>query len=444
MWHKISQLKNHQGFRKYLANTSWLMAESILRIVILLFVSVYMARYLGPKRFGLLNYANSFVGLFIALATLGLDSIVVRALVTTPERQGEILGTAFGLKTIGAIFMWVIILVAVPMTHNDAQINTLIAIIAFAVIFQAFDVIDFNYQAAVKSKYVVYAKLVKLIISSIIKLSLIVSEAPLIWFAWVYCVDAIVLAAGLTIIYFHNDNKFSVWHWRWPLAKKLLSESWPLIGSLIISLMFMNIDKVMLKELAGISSVGIYTVAAQLSSAFYFIPTITSDSLFPAILKAKANPEVYRAKIKQLFRLFFIIAVSISIIITFISEWIIDLLYGPEYHQAASVLNIHIWTTVFVFLGYASTKWLLVEDKQQIQFFRACIALVTNIILNYFLIIKYGITGAAYATLISWIIGMYVFHFFNHSTFELFILKTEAILFFDIIKLCTRPLWPKG
>jgi O-antigen/teichoic acid export membrane protein len=144
MWQKINQLKNHPGFRKYFANTSWLIAERILRMVVALFVSVYVARYLGPERFGLLNYANSFVGLFIALATLGLDSIVVRELVKTPERREELLGTAFGLKIVGAIFMWLVILAAVPLTHNDTQTNTLIAIIAFAVIFQAFNDVELN------------------------------------------------------------------------------------------------------------------------------------------------------------------------------------------------------------------------------------------------------------------------------------------------------------
>jgi len=44
MWQKINQLKNHPGFRKYVANTSWLIAERILRMVVALFVSVYVAR----------------------------------------------------------------------------------------------------------------------------------------------------------------------------------------------------------------------------------------------------------------------------------------------------------------------------------------------------------------------------------------------------------------
>lgn len=411
------------------------MAERILRIVVALFVSVYVARYLGPERFGLLSYANSFVGLFIALATLGLDSIVVRELVKTPERREELLGTAFGLKIVGAIFMWLLIFAAIPLTNNDTQTNTLIAIIAFAVIFQAFNVINFNYQAEVKSRHVVHAQLVQLVISSIVKLTLIFIEAPLIWFAWVYCLDAVILATGLAIIYLHHNGKFLVWRWKWTIARDLLLESWPLIGSLFMTLAFMNIDKIMIKELMGASPVGLYAVAVQLSTAFYFIPVVVSDSLFPAIIKSKEKPELYLARMKNLFRLLFAISIGISIITTFMSQWVIDTLYGPEYQQASTVLIIHIWTSVFVFLGYASTKWLLVENQQKVQFFRSFFALLANIILNYFLIAEYGIIGAAYATLISWMVGVYFFHFFHRNTFDLFLLKTETMLFFNFITL---------
>ena len=88
---KVILLKNHSGFRKYFDNTSWLLMERIVRMTVSLFVGVYIARYLGPERFGLLSYVNSFVGLFLALATLGIDSIVIRELVKRPGASSEIL-----------------------------------------------------------------------------------------------------------------------------------------------------------------------------------------------------------------------------------------------------------------------------------------------------------------------------------------------------------------
>ncbi len=71
-------------------------------MLIRFFIGVWIARYLGPERFGLLSYAQSFVSLFSAFATLGLDGIVVRELVKHPEKEGELLGIAFVLKLVGA------------------------------------------------------------------------------------------------------------------------------------------------------------------------------------------------------------------------------------------------------------------------------------------------------------------------------------------------------
>ena len=56
-----------QKFSKYFANTSWLLGERVLRMIISLFVGIYVARYLGPERYGLLSYTVSFVWLFSSL-----------------------------------------------------------------------------------------------------------------------------------------------------------------------------------------------------------------------------------------------------------------------------------------------------------------------------------------------------------------------------------------
>ena len=208
---KAVQLKHHSGFRKYFANTSWLLAERIFRMGVLLFVGIYVARYLGPERYGLLSYSNSFVGIFTAIALLGLDGIVVRELVNSPENRDKLLGTSFLLKVVGTLLMWLIILIALFFTNNDLLTNTLIAIIAFSVIFQAFNVIDFNFQAEVKSKYVVQAQFVQLLVTSVTKIILVVKELPLIWFASVFCLDAIILALGLVYTYSYNKGSINKW-----------------------------------------------------------------------------------------------------------------------------------------------------------------------------------------------------------------------------------------
>jgi len=84
---KIKNIWSSSGFKRYFVNTGWLFFERISRMAISLFVGIYVARYLGPGNYGLLSYANSFVILFSAISTLGLDNIVVRDLVKDEKRD---------------------------------------------------------------------------------------------------------------------------------------------------------------------------------------------------------------------------------------------------------------------------------------------------------------------------------------------------------------------
>ena len=430
---KIVQLKHHSGFRKYFANTSWLLGERVLRMAVSLFVGIYVARYLGPERFGLLSYALSFVGIFVALATLGLDEVVVRELIKTPEQREKILGTSFLLKLVGTLLMWAAILVAIPLTENDLQTNILIIIIAFGTVFQAFNVIDLNFQAKVKSKYVVHAQFIQLIISSIVKIILVVNEAPLIWFASVYSLDVIVLAMGLVFAYLYNGDNIFSWKWSFETSKYLLHDSWPLILAGVVISVYMKIDQVMIKEMLGAKEVGLYAAAVKLSEAWYFIPMAITSSLLPAIINAKVyHKEVYYQRLQKLYDLMVWIAIVIALPTTFLSTFVIEFLYGKEYLGSSSVLIIHIWTAVFVFLGVASSKYLLAENFIKKTFYRTFIGALLNIIMNYYLIGIIGIQGAAISTLVSHFFAAYFYDILDKDLRIMFIMKTKSLFFYSL------------
>ncbi|MBC2696374.1 MAG: flippase [Desulfobacteraceae bacterium] len=379
------------------------MGHRVLSMVVALFVGVYVARYLGPERFGLLSYAMSFVGLFTALATLGLDGIMVRELVKTPVRRDELLGTAFRLKAGGAILMWIGIAAAIPFTHNDTQTNILIAIIAFGVIFQAFNVIDFNYQAEVKSKYVVYTQLVQLVVSSITKLVFVWISAPLVWFACVFLFDGVVHAVGLTTMYLKNTGRIWYWKWQWETAKELLRDSWPLILSGMVISIYMKIDQVMIKEMLGAEQVGHYAAAVRLSEAWYFVPIVVTGSLFPAIINAKkVSEELYYQRLQKLYSLMIWVALAIALPMTFLSDWVIRLLYGEVYEDSAGVLMVHVWSLIPVVFGVVLGRFYIVENLNIDNLARNVTGAIINVILNIFMISWYGIIGAAFSSLISY------------------------------------------
>jgi O-antigen/teichoic acid export membrane protein len=427
---KFQSLISHQGLRRYGANTSWMLGEKILRMSVGLFVGIWVARYLGPEQFGLLSYAQSFVFLFTAIATLGLDGIVVRELVKDESRREELLGTAFGLKFIGAILILPVLWLAVQLTSNDTYTNLLVFIIASATVFQSFNVIDFYYQAKVKSKYVALANTLALGVSSAIKIILILTEAPLMAFAAMVTFDAFILSLGLVFFYkVSSRHRLFSWKFRVSTAKRLLKDSWPLILSGLVISVYMKIDQVMIKEMLNSDAVGQYAAAVRLSEAWYFIPMVIANSVFPAIINAKkVSNQLYLQRLQRLYTLMIWMAIGIALPMTFLSNWLTTLLYGQEYQEAGPVLMVHIWASVFVSVGVASSKWMLSENFQFYSMCNTSIGAAVNITLNWLLIKWYGVSGAALATLISYGIAAYLMLFVWHRTRSNFVLIAKSVL----------------
>src|SRR6218665_2067325 len=97
--------------RIYIVNASFLVFENIFSILLNLLVGFWVARYLGPSDFGILNYANSIIFMLIPLASFGLDSLVARELSLHKEQENvnKILGTAFFLKLAGSILIYIVL-----------------------------------------------------------------------------------------------------------------------------------------------------------------------------------------------------------------------------------------------------------------------------------------------------------------------------------------------
>ena len=429
MINKLKSLKNHQGFMKYFKNTSWLFAEKILRMVVGLFVGIWVARYLGPEQFGLFSYAQSFVGLFAIIATLGLNSIIVRELVKDEYDKNTLIGTAFFMMLAAALFVILLLVIAVNFTSNDAFTNLLIFIIASATIFQSFNVIDFYFQSKVMSKYVVYSNVISLFISSFIKIFLILNEAPLIYFALAVLFDNIVLALGFIYFYKKHNENLKSWKFDKKIAISLLKDSSPLIIAGVINSIYMKVDQVMIKEILGVTEVGYYSAAVKLSESWFAIGVIICNSLFPAIVNAKKISEkLYYQRIQNLFLFLIIISYALSISVYFLSDYIILFLYGKEFMKASPVLAIHIFSAIFVYLGVSSGRWLIAENKTKLDLYRNILAMSANVVLNMFFIKKFGIIGAAYASLIAYIISFYLFDIFRKDTRKIFILKTQSLI----------------
>lgn len=431
-----NRIEHRPNLLAILSNTGWLFADKILRMGVGLFVGVWIARYLGPEQYGLWNFAIAFVALFGAFATLGLDSIVVRELVKNPERQNELLGTAFVLKLIGALIALILAMLSILFVRSGETLTFwLVALSAAGFIFQSVNVIDFYFQANVKSRYTVYAANAGFILMTLAKVVLLISSAPLIAFAWVGLGEVALTTLFLLFAYRINHHHICEWRYNISVAQELLKHSWPLILSSLAIMIYMRIDQIMIGQLLGDNEVGLFSAAVRISEVWYFIPIAIANSVFPAIIRTKKHSEeLYSQRLQKLLNSMVVLALLIAAPLTFIAGWIVDILYSEAYLQAGKVLAIHVWAGVFVFLGVASNQWFLVENLQNLAFYRTLLGAVLNICANFILIPKFGISGAAYSTLIAQISAAYIFDLFSVKTRSMFWMKTKSLLLIFLIR----------
>lgn len=409
---------DEQALQKYVKNTGWLMFGKVLSMV----VGFVVARYLGAFSFGDLSFADAFTTIIAAVGALGLDSFIIREIINEPQHKEEILGTSLALR-LGINLLLVPLTAAVYLgfhhlsAHSGPPLTWIIVILSFASFFKSFNVIDSYFQSQVSSKYVVKVQNICVVLSALIKVVLVLLNLPVIWFAAALTFDSIMLSAGLVMMYRNRGFSIRSWTYSASRASGLLKQSFPLILSAVMVSIYMKIDQVMLKEVSS-TAVGIYSAAARLSEAWYFIPIAVVTSVFPAIIHArKTDPQRYIKRLTNLYDLMVVISLPVALLISFLGTDIIHLLYGNAYAGAGQMLSVHIWSGVFVFLGSASSQYLLAEGFTMVSFQRTGLGALVNIALNLWLIPLYGGMGASVATLIACFV----------STFYLLLLpKTRA------------------
>jgi len=407
-WH---QAINHSGYKRYFLNTSWMFGGQLFSLLISFFVSTWVARYLGPQNYGILSYSTAFVGIFSFISSLGIDGILNRDLINTPEKRDQLMGTSFYLKLIGGTVAFFVSVISVLIFQSDPLIKLLVILFSFSFILQSFNIIGNYFNAEVKAKNNVKTVLFATVISSTLKVFTILLGKGIIWIILIYLLDVLWQGIGFIVSYNNYCLKIKNWNFDKNLAIKILKNSWPLMFASAASFIYLKIDQVMIGSILGNYEVGIYAAAAKLAEVWYFIPGIICTSLFPAIINAKKTGiDLYRNRLKKLYILMIIISVAMAIPITILAKPIIYTLFGSGYMESVNILRIYIWSSIGLFLSVAIGQYLVTENSVKTIFILNLITMVINIILNLIFIPIWGLVGSAFATLISYfIIPIYVF-----------------------------------
>ena len=429
----LRRIAHRPNLIKILNNIGWLFFDKVLRMGVGMLVVVWVARYLGTEQFGLFSFASAFVGMFASVAGLGMQSIVVRDIVRDPKYKEETLGSAAVLQLLGGLLAYGCALITIFwLRPEDNLAKYLVAILGSIFLFRFSDIALYWFESQILSKYIVWVQNSCFLFFAAIKVGLIINNAPMIAFAWATTAEALTVAVLIFLMLGLRGLKIHQLSFSLLRAKTLLTDSWPLLLSGMAIMLYMKIDQIMLGQMLGDKAVGIYSAAVRISEVWYFIPMAIAASVFPDILKAKERDnEIYLNLLQRLYDLMVCLSVAIALPMTILSTPIVVALFGSAYTESGPILAIHIWASVFVFLGVASNQWYVAENRLILGLQRTLLGLTINVIFNFILIPKFGVIGAAFAALLGQIAAAWLFDLIQPATREVFFMKLKS---FNLIK----------
>ncbi len=414
---------------KVAKNAGWLIGGKLAQMLINLIVGLLTARYLGPSDYGLINYAAAYTAFFSSICTLGINSVIVKEFVDAPENEGEIIGTALGLRAASSLLSALTVIgISLVADAGETITQTVVALSSIGVIFQIFEVFNYRFQAKLQSKITAITTLIAYTVTSGYKVVLLILRKPVTYFAFATSVDYICLAVLLFVCYKKNNGgklTFSLSY-----GKKLLSKSYHFILPGLMVAIYGQTDKIMLKHMISDAEIGYYSTAVSICNMWCFVLNAVIDSFYPSIMEAfHKNKAEFDRKNKLLYAIVFYVSVSVSLLFTIFGKLAVKILYGDAYLPAVGPLKIITWYTAFSYLGVARNAWIVCMDRQKYLKYIYLSAAAANVILNCILIPVWGALGAALASLIAQVITTLVVPFFIKATRENSIMIIKAIFF---------------
>jgi O-antigen/teichoic acid export membrane protein len=392
-------------------NAKWIIGCKAVQALLQLVVGMLSARYLGPSNYGLINYAASVVAFLVPVMQLGLYATLVQEYVATPEREGEIMGTALVLNFLSgaACIVGVTAFSMVSGSGNPVTV-AVCALYSTQLLFQAMEMLQCWFQAKLLSKYSSMAMLGAYVAVSAYKIWLLATGKSVYWFALSHSVEYGMAGIGMLVLYRKVGQQKLRFSFR--TGRELVSRSKYYIPANMMVTVFQSTSYVMLKLMMGDADNGYYAAAVTCTGLPAFVYTAIVDSARPTILESrKQSVAAFEKNVSRLYAIVIWLSVVQSIGFTLLAKPIVWILYGDAYLNAVPVLRIQVWNIAFSYMGAVRNIWILGEGKYPLLWRINLTGAVTNVVLNAVLIPLWGACGAAVAAVLTQMITNFVLGF---------------------------------
>jgi len=397
---------------KIVSNSVLILSSEVLDRILRLVLVLVAPRLLGAAAYGKFHFAITYTNLFLIIADFGVHQLLVRDISRNPDNTSRLVANGFTLKV--ALSSITIVLIYLIGHYNGKPAFDMKAayILGWAMIAGSFcEFFSSVFRARQKMLYDAVGTLLFGVVVNIVGLTVLFSGYDFVMFSGAYLVAQLVRLLYCFIVYNLKFERLRI-GWDGSLIKLLATEGFTFGILFFFALLYTNIDSQMLSYMTNDETVGWYGAAYRLITAMMFIPVALMKVVFPALSQYfEKSPEKFKALFEQSFKVLFLVGFVIASIVSSLAGKIV-LMFGSEYAPAAGALQILVWANAIIFIGTVQTHATRASNHQKFTAKVVASSAVLNVILNLFLIPKYSLYGAAFATVAS-----EIFTFTFHSVY---------------------------
>ncbi len=430
--------RNLRDKNKFLLNTGLVSAARIVEQLIAYLVVVLISRNLGADGLGKYSFIFAFAGFFFIFSDWGLSFLMTKDISQDFRKTQRYFSNIISLKGILALISLTIYSITILFIGKDDLLPSLF-VVGILTFFSSFKDVPFAILRAKTKGFLIAITNVteKLLI-------LILGYFVLVNYSSLYLFVLVLLLAKITYLLSVFIAAKKYYEFKFSFDKNflfgLLKKSYPFLFIGVFSMIYIQMDSIMLSFMKGDVVVGWYNSGYKLITMLNMVPLLLLTFGFPELSRL-FNKDKTRLKglFEEIVRFSLIIIIPIIVGVIFLGGRVLEFIYHFNSVESAIAFSILIVTELFVYLTTIYGHLITSANKQSLFAKIAGFGAVINVMLNFVLIPMFSLYGAAVATLITYLFMFILMdrfirkNFFSYHLLKLFIVPLVFSLVMGVI-----------
>lgn len=386
-------------------NSMWMLIERAISLFGLIFIISAVAKYTGPSIYGEISLAASIFIVIKTIAQLGLDQIFFKYI--SQKKQFHFLFFKNASQLVSIIYLILsVIIIFISYFHASPTGFYFILATFLAYYFNSIDLLNAYYEGMLLSKINVFANVIGLLISLVMRWAIVVLEVDYIYLCVPIVMMTLVPFLIKVLFYYKKYLVSSKMVLRKTVKNKrymvyFLGAGFPLMLAVITATVNGQASNFLLGYLENTASVGIFSIAFVLAGAWCIVPTTLIMSYMTSIYSINNKDYLTYIKISsKILKNISLLSLFIVLVLYVFSPYFINWLYGKEFSQSIQVFQFLVFFQLLWVINFLFSRIIIKFNGFRFLAIKSVMLCVLNIVISYILIKEKGVIGAAVALII--------------------------------------------